>query len=105
MILSGCPLLCTIRSLLLKAEGIFVCQFWYEKINFGEEVEIFKKILAHLFLNTHYEKGDRLWYDREFQHCFSDEAELRREFTEAAFHIEKLVIKSEIAQGFAILRV
>ena len=53
----------------------------------------------------HYEKGDRLWYDREFQHCFSDEAGLRKEFIKAGFQIEKLVIGQEFREGFAILRI
>ena len=90
----------------LKAGGVFVCQFWYEKINTHKGAETFKKALAYLFLgNIYYEKGDRLWYDREFQHCFSDEAGLRKEFTEAGFQIEKLIVRPEIRQGFAILRV
>lgn len=90
----------------LDTGGVFVCQFWYENINSRKGVERFRKVLAYLFLgNIHYQKGDRLWYDREFQHCFSNEAELRKEFTKLRFRIEKLVITPEIAQGFAILRV
>ena len=90
----------------LKIGGVFVCQFWYEKTNPRKGPETFKKVLAYLSLgNISYEQGDRLWYDREFQHCFSDETELRKEFTEAAFQIEKLVVKPEARQGFAILRV
>ena len=90
----------------LKTGGVFICQFWYERINPRQGVETFKKVLAYLSLgNIYYEKGDMLWYDREFEHRFADEAELKKEFAEAAFHLEKLVVKPEIRQGFAILKV
>jgi SAM-dependent methyltransferase len=90
----------------LKPGGHFICQFrWAAKNGPARLWELARKIVAFLTLgNLWYEKGDTLSFNIEFIHAFSQEEEVRSEFTEGGFEAMYLHIAEEILLGGAVLR-
>jgi 2-polyprenyl-3-methyl-5-hydroxy-6-metoxy-1,4-benzoquinol methylase len=90
----------------LKPGGHFICQFrWAAKDGPAYLWELVRKVVAFITLgNLRYEKGDTLPNNIEFIHAFSQEDEVRSEFTEGGFEIIYLHIAEEILLGGAVLR-
>jgi SAM-dependent methyltransferase len=90
----------------LKPGGHFICQFRWATNDVPAHLwELARKIVAFLTVgNRWYERGDMLWYNREFVRAFSLEDEVRSEFAEGGFDIVYLQIVEEILLGGAVLR-
>jgi SAM-dependent methyltransferase len=86
--------------------GYFICQFRWDTSGGSAHLwELVRKIVAFLTLgNLWYERGDTLPNNMEFIHAFSQEDEVRSEFTEGGFEIMYLHIAEEILLGGAVLR-
>jgi SAM-dependent methyltransferase len=90
----------------LKPGGYFICQFrWDTRGGTSRIWELARKIVALLTLgNLWYEEGDTLSNNIEFIHAFSQEDEVRSEFTKGGFEVLHLRIAEEILIGGAVLR-
>lgn len=89
----------------LKTGGFFACQFFIkERPTQTPLAELGRKISAVFTLgNFGYEKGDTLFYNKEFSHIFFSEDEVRAEFEEAGFQI--VFLKNfKTGRGGAVLR-
>ena len=89
----------------LKPGGFFVCQYhWDESSSLSPFGETLQKLFAiFCFGNISLEKGDRLWFNKEFIHAFHSEAELKQEFMAAGFEIIHFVRPCGL-RGGAVLR-
>lgn len=91
--------------LALKPHGYVICQFFCNCKNvFSPKVEFLRKIFAFFTLgNLWYEKGDLLWNNVEFIHCFMSEQELLYEFKAGGFEISYINFPGDKIMGEAIL--
>lgn len=89
----------------LKPEGFFACQFHWSN-NQGESnfLEILRKFIAIISLgNFGYERGDMLWFNKEFTHVFSSVHRVQSEFTSTGFRIIDFTISSS-SRGEVLLK-
>lgn len=91
---------------LLAPEGRVACLFyWNPSIRQGNMKRAVGKLISWLTLgNFSYEKGDLLKNNQEFLHAFSNQDDLRSEFSEAGFEVLRFVFPDASHNAGALLR-